>query len=171
MGERNKLIRYNILAHKLTQDLIMDVILRPLFNVLQVPDLKLKKPSWIQQPTANQTLFFIVVSYFLVTGGVIYDVIVEPPSMGSTTDEHGHSRPVAFMQYRINGQYIVEGLSSSFMFLLGGLGFIVLDQTHTVGMPKLNRMMLQLIGFMFLLVAFSCCWIFMKMKLPGYLQG
>jgi len=149
----------------------MEVILRPLFSVLQVPDLKLKKPSWIQQPTANQTLFFILVSYFLVTGGVIYDVIVEPPSMGSTTDEHGHSRPVAFMQYRINGQYIVEGLSSSFMFLLGGLGFIVLDQTHTVGMPKLNRMMLQLIGFMFLLVSFSCCWIFMKMKLPGYLQG
>jgi len=149
----------------------MEVILRPLFGVLQVPDLKLKKPSWIQQPTANQTLFFILISYFLVTGGVIYDVIVEPPSMGSTTDEHGHSRPVAFMQYRINGQYIVEGLSSSFMFLLGGLGFIVLDQTHTVGMPKLNRMMLQLIGFMFLLVSFSCCWIFMKMKLPGYLQG
>ena len=87
----------------------MDVILRPIFGVFQVPDLKIKKPTWIQQPTANQTLFFILVSYFLVTGGVIYDVIVEPPSMGSTTDEHGHSRPVAFMQYRINGQYIVEG--------------------------------------------------------------
>jgi len=149
----------------------MDVILRPLFGVLQIPDLKLKKPTWIQQPTANQTLMFILISYFLVTGGVIYDVIVEPPSMGSTTDEQGRSRPVAFMQYRINGQYIVEGLSSSFMFLLGGLGFIVLDQTHTTGMPKLNRMMLQLIGFMCLLVSFSCCWIFMKMKLPGYLQG
>ena len=88
----------------------MDVLLRPLFGVLKVPELKLKKPAWIQQPTANQTLFFILVSYFLVTGGVIYDVIVEPPSMGSTTDEHGHSRPVAFMQYRINGQYIVEGI-------------------------------------------------------------
>merc|ERR1711992_300081 len=153
MGERNKLIRYNILAHKLTQDLIMDVTLRPLFGVLQVPDLKLKKPSWIQQPTANQTLFFILVSYFLVTGGVIYDVIVEPPSMGSTTDEHGHSRPVAFMQYRINGQYIMEGLAAAFMFVLGGCGFIILDQTHSAGMPKLNRMMLQLIGFGSLILA------------------
>lgn len=27
--------------------------------------------------------------------GIIYDVIVEPPSVGSTTDEHGHSRPVS----------------------------------------------------------------------------
>jgi len=78
-------------------------------------------------------LFFVLVSYFLVTGGLIYDVIVEPPSMGSTTDEHGHSRPVAFMQYRINGQYIMEGLASSFMFTLGGAGFIILDQTHTSG--------------------------------------
>ena len=49
-------------------------------------------------------LFMVLLSYFLVTGGIIYDVIVEPPSIGSTTDERGHSRPVAFMQYRINGQ-------------------------------------------------------------------
>ena len=52
----------------------------------------------------DQMLFMVLLSYFLVTGGIIYDVIVEPPSMGSTTDERGHSRPVAFMQYRINGQ-------------------------------------------------------------------
>ena len=37
----------------------------------------------------------------------------------------------------------MEGLASSFMFTLGGLGFIVLDQTHTSGIPKLNRTMLQ----------------------------
>lgn len=30
----------------------------------------------------------------LTISGIIYDVIVEPPSVGSTTDEHGHSRPV-----------------------------------------------------------------------------
>ena len=148
----------------------MDIILRPLFNVLEVPALKLKKPTWLQQPTANQMLCFILVTYFLVTGGVIYDVIAEPPSMGYTTDEHGHSRPVAIRKGMINGQYIVEGLASSFMFLLGGLGLIILDQTHTVGMPKLNRAMLQLVGFISLLVSFSCCWIFMKMKVPGYLQ-
>ena len=31
-------------------------------------------------------------------------MIVEPPSVGSTTDEHGHQRPVAFMPYRVNGE-------------------------------------------------------------------
>ena len=40
-------------------------------------------------------------------------MIVEPPSMGSTTDEHGHSRPVAFMQYRINGYVYIQGVPTS----------------------------------------------------------
>lgn len=30
---------------------------------------------------------------FIFTG-IIYDVIVEPPSIGSTTDERGNSKPV-----------------------------------------------------------------------------
>lgn len=33
---------------------------------------------------------------FYCIPGIIYDVIVEPPSVGSTTDEHGHSRPVSW---------------------------------------------------------------------------
>merc|ERR1711902_206284 len=108
----------------------METVFNLPFQFLQPPNLKLKKPSWIKAPSAMFVFACVLLSYFLVTGGIIYDVIVEPPSMGSTTDERGHSRPVAFMQYRINGQYIMEGLASSFMFTLGGLGFIVLDQTH-----------------------------------------
>ena len=69
----------------------------------------------------------VVVSYFLMTGGMIYDVIVEPPSVGSMMDKHGHQRPVAFLAYRVNGQYVMEGLASSFLFPMGGLGFIILD--------------------------------------------
>ncbi|XP_029670658.1 putative oligosaccharyltransferase complex subunit CG9662 [Formica exsecta] len=103
--------------------------------------------------------------------GIIYDVIVEPPSVGSTTDEHGHTRPVAFMPYRVNGQYIMEGLASSFLFTMGGLGFIILDQTHGPSTPKLNRVLLICVGFLSILVSFVACWIFMKMKLPGYLQS
>ena len=123
----------------------------------------------------------------MVTGGIIYDVIVEPPSVGSTTDEHGHTRPVAFMPYRVNGQYIMEvellclaepyylfffqGLASSFMFSLGGAGMIILDQTHNPSTPKLNRMMLQFVGFAAMVISFGCCWVFMRMKLPGYMQS
>ncbi|XP_027047095.1 oligosaccharyltransferase complex subunit ostc-B-like, partial [Pocillopora damicornis] len=94
------------------------------FHILEVPNLKLKKPGWVKPPSAMVVFAFVLLSYFLVTGGIIYDVIVEPPSVGSTTDEFGHSKPVAFMPYRVNGQYIMEGLASSFLFSMGGLGFI-----------------------------------------------
>ena len=108
----------------------------------------------------------VLCSYFLVTGGIIYDVIVEPPSIGSTTDENGHARPVAFMQYRVNGQYIMEGLASSFMYLLGGLGFVILERSNSVGLTKLNRTMLLSFGFFCVAAAFIACRIFMTMKLP-----
>lgn len=141
------------------------------FLVLELPRLKLKRPSWVAMPSPMTVFAFILLSYFLVTGGIIYDVIVEPPSVGSTTDEHGHSRPVAFMAYRVNGQYIMEGLASSFMFALGGIGFIVLDQTHSPSTPKLNRILLIIIGFACIIISAIACYAFMKIKLPGYLMS
>lgn len=104
-------------------------------------------------------------SAFLLLG-VIYDVIVEPPSIGSTTDERGHSRPVAFMPYRINAQYIMEGLASSFLFALGGMGFIILDQTNNPLTPKLNRILLLMTGIGSILLSFFMLRVFMRMKLP-----
>lgn len=70
------------------------------------------------------------------------------------------------MPYRVNGQYIMEGLASSFLFTLGGLGFIILDQTHSPSTPKLNRVLLISVGFISIIVSFITCWIFMRMKLP-----
>ncbi|RXM36232.1 Oligosaccharyltransferase complex subunit ostc-B [Acipenser ruthenus] len=70
------------------------------FTVLECANLKLKKPSWLHMPSAMTVYALVIVSYFLITGGIIYDVIVEPPSVGSMTDEHGHQRPVAFLAYR-----------------------------------------------------------------------
>ncbi|KZC13884.1 Oligosaccharyltransferase complex subunit OSTC [Dufourea novaeangliae] len=144
----------------------MQYIYRLPFAVLEVPNLKLKRPSWFVKPSAMVVFSLILLSYFLVTGGIIYDVIVEPPSVGSTTDEHGHTRPVPFMPYRVNGQYIMEGLASSFLFTLGGIGFIVFDQTHGPSTPKLNRILLTCVGFISVIVSFITCWIFMRMKLP-----
>ncbi|XP_018912654.1 oligosaccharyltransferase complex subunit ostc-A isoform X2 [Bemisia tabaci] len=136
------------------------------YFVLEVPNMKIKRPSWFHQPSAFVTYALILLSYFLVTGGIIYDVIIEPPSIGSTMDEHGHSRPVAFMPYRVNGQYIMEGLAASFLFVLGGLGFVILDRTHNPSTPKLNRILLVTVGFLCIVISFATCWVFMRMKLP-----
>ncbi|KAM3671827.1 oligosaccharyltransferase complex subunit OSTC isoform 2-T2 [Ammospiza maritima maritima] len=125
----------------------METLYRLPFAVLECPNIKLKRPSWVHMPSAMTVYALVVVSYFLITGGIIYDVIVEPPSVGSMTDEHGHQRPVAFLAYRVNGQYIMEGLASSFLFTMGGLGFIILDRSNAPNIPKLNRFLLLFIGF------------------------
>ncbi|XP_055376966.1 putative oligosaccharyltransferase complex subunit CG9662 [Condylostylus longicornis] len=148
---------------------MLELILNIPFYILPF-DIRIRAPSWLRLPSPMATFSMILFSYFLVTGGIIYDVIVEPPSVGSTMDEHGHSRPVAFMPYRVNGQYIMEGLASSFLFTVGGLGFIIMDNSNGPGKTNLNRILLTSMGFLFILVSFFTTWIFMRMKLPGYLQ-
>ncbi|KAH8022575.1 hypothetical protein HPB51_000415 [Rhipicephalus microplus] len=102
----------------------------------------------------------------LSIGRVYTTLLLRPPSIGSTVDEHGHSKPVAFMPYRVNGQYIMEGLASSFLFTIGGLGFVILDQTHNPSTPRLNRILLMSTGFICILVSFFTCYVFMRIKLP-----
>ena len=66
------------------------------------------------------------------------------------------------MAWRINGQYIMEGLAASFMFTLGGLGFILLDQTNKPNMPRLNRMVMILCSILFIVVAYFTSKIFIR---------
>ncbi|KAB0365688.1 hypothetical protein FD754_009844 [Muntiacus muntjak] len=63
------------------------------FLVLENLNLTLKKPPWVHMLSVVMVYTLVVVSYFLITGGIIYDVTVEPPSVGSVTDEHGRQRP------------------------------------------------------------------------------
>ena len=147
-----------------------EVLFRSLYQVLECPNVKIKKPTWLQRPSSMTVFSILLVTYFLVTGGVIYDVIVEPPSVGSTTDAMGRSKPVAFMQWRINGQYIMEGLASSFLFTMGAVGFILLDLTNGKSMPKLNRVIMIAIGGASVLISFFTLRVFMRIKMPSYLS-
>ena len=39
------------------------------FLLLECPHLKLKKPSWVKQPSAMTVFALVLMSYFMVTGG------------------------------------------------------------------------------------------------------
>ena len=39
------------------------------FTLLECPNLKLKKPTWVKQPSAMTMFAIVLLSYFLVTGG------------------------------------------------------------------------------------------------------
>ncbi|CAG9805033.1 unnamed protein product [Chironomus riparius] len=137
------------------------------FLVLEPPNLKLRRLSF-SFPSTRTLFFIILISYFLVCAGIIYDIIIEPPSIGSTV-ENGYSKPVAFLPNRINGQYILEGLAASFLFTAGSLGFIILDLASE-GTPKISKLLLTFLGFTSILVSFALSTLFMKMKLPHYLR-
>ena len=137
----------------------MEAILRPIFGVLTVPDLKVNQPIWIcfnfqfglflSRISAGEAAILDLPPLCLDSlrlhprhllprnrrhhlrchrgatqrgkqdlfqsnfGFVLTDICVQ----GSTTDEHGHTRPVAFMPYRVNGQYIMEVDNSALRFL------------------------------------------------------
>uniref|UniRef100_A0A0N5AGS9 Oligosaccharyltransferase complex subunit n=1 Tax=Syphacia muris TaxID=451379 RepID=A0A0N5AGS9_9BILA len=139
------------------------------FSIVDPPNVRLTWPRWVKMPSPMQVLALIMITYFMVTGGVIYDVINEPPSVGQTTDERGNARPVAIMQYRVNGQYIMEGLAASFMFTVGGLGLIILDKCNDPLTPKLNRLLMLGFGFTCLIIGYVATRIFMRIKMPSYL--
>jgi len=141
------------------------------FRFIRIPNLKLKLPT-IKQPSAMVVFGFVFLSYFLVLSGVIYDVIVEPPSIGTTQDERtGSVKPIVFLQYRVNGQYIIEGLSAGLLFCVGGIGFILLDLANQKFTLPRNRFLLILFGLLCVVVAYNLSFVFLRMKVPGYLRA
>ncbi len=48
----------------------MEAVYRMLFNVIECPNIKLKKPSWVKQPSQMTVFIFLLITYFLVTGGI-----------------------------------------------------------------------------------------------------
>ena len=49
------------------------------FHVLEVPNLKLKKPGWVKAPSAMVVFAFVLLSYFLVTGGKYVSFFITLP--------------------------------------------------------------------------------------------
>nr|XP_020856056.1 oligosaccharyltransferase complex subunit ostc-B-like [Phascolarctos cinereus] len=147
----------------------MEKLYYMLFVVLKCPSLKLKKPSGAYIPLAMVVHSLVMVSYCLITGQIICDNIMEPPNVGSMTDGHGHQKLVAFLSYRVNGQYIMEGLATSFLFTIRGLDFIVLDLSEATNTPRINRFILLCIDCVNVLLIFFMEKMFLK--LLGYLLG
>lgn len=54
---------------------MLDALYSLPFAVLEVPNLKLKKPTWIQKPSAMKVYAMVLFSYFLVTGGKLKHLI------------------------------------------------------------------------------------------------
>ncbi|KAJ4975049.1 hypothetical protein NE237_008223 [Protea cynaroides] len=140
------------------------------YSFLRVPRMRLKLPS-ISLPSAMTVYALVLLTYFMVVSGIIYDVIVEPPGIGSTQDRYtGAVRPVVFLPGRVNGQYIIEGLSSGFMFVLGGIGIVLLDLALDRNRAKSVKVSFASAGIASVVIAYVMSMLFIRIKIPGYLS-
>lgn len=152
----------------------MDPILHLLkvvpYSFLRVPRTRLKLPTFTL-PSSAAVFSLLLLTYFAVVSGLVYDVIVEPPGIGSTQDPHsGAVRPVVFLSGRVNGQYIIEGLSSGFMFVLGGVGIILLDLALDKNRAKTVKASFAAAGVSSVVIAYVMSMLFIRIKIPGYLR-
>ena len=140
------------------------------YSILRLPRLRLKLPSFTL-PSPMTVFALVLLTYFMVVSGIVYDVIVEPPGIGSTQDPAtGSVRPVVFLPGRVNGQYIIEGLSSGFMFVLGGIGIVLLDLALDKNRAKSVKVSYASAGVSSLVIAYVMSMLFIRIKIPGYLR-
>lgn len=56
-------------GYEIGAGIAMETLYRVPFLVLECPNIKLKRPSWVHMPSAMTVYALVVVSYFLITGG------------------------------------------------------------------------------------------------------
>ena len=142
------------------------------FALVRCPQLQLRLPN-VRLPGSMTVFALIYASYFLVLSGIIYDMINEPPSMGAEVDPvSGKQRPVAVLKDRINGQYIIEGLTAGFLFCLGGAAFIALHVSATSSKSRgpSFRLGMVIAAAIAMTIAYNMCVVFIRIKMPGYLR-
>ncbi|KAF8391873.1 hypothetical protein HHK36_022213 [Tetracentron sinense] len=140
------------------------------YSFLRVPRTRLKLPSF-SLPSAMTVYALVLLTYFMVVSGFVYDVIVEPPGIGSTQDRvTGAVRPVVFLPGRVNGQYIIEGLSSGFMFVLGGIGIVLMDLALDRNRAKSVKVSFASAGISSVVIAYVMSMLFLRIKIPAYLS-
>ncbi|KAK9906185.1 hypothetical protein M0R45_002729 [Rubus argutus] len=151
-------------------DPIVHVIQILPYSFLRPPRLRLKLPT-LTLPSPMTVYALVLLTYFMVVSGIVYDVIVEPPGIGSTQDRlTGSVRPVVFLPGRVNGQYIIEGLSSGFMFVLGGVGIVLMDLALDRNRAKSVKVSYATAGISSIVLAYVMSMLFIRIKIPGYLH-
>jgi hypothetical protein len=133
----------------------MDILELP-FHFIRLPNFKLRLPT-ISQPRAMTMFFFVAVSYFLVLSGLIYDIIVEPPSIGSELDPVTKQyKPVAFLQWRVNGKCSAKtGSSQRETLMMTSLAHLQVNTSSKVCL---------LVRCLSLVRSVSFCWIVLTEK-------
>lgn len=147
-------------------DEVVSLFLKP----FDVPEIRLSLPR-VSRPSTLVVFSVLLLTYFLVFSGIIYDLIVAPPSIGQTQDpETGAVRPQAFLEGRVNGQFLIEGFSAGFLFTCGALGFIGLDFANSDRSGG-KRTVVFVLSMATVVICYFLSIVYIRKKVPGYLTA
>ncbi|XP_060195460.1 uncharacterized protein LOC132624749 [Lycium barbarum] len=109
--------------------------------------------------TVNSLILLI---YFMVVSGIFYDIINEPPGIGSTQDRFtGAVNLVVFMSGRVNCQYIIEGLCNTSRA----------DVTTGISPVRQSvKVSFASTGVVFVVMAYVMSMLCIRIKIPAYLR-
>ncbi|KAG9140874.1 hypothetical protein Leryth_010409 [Lithospermum erythrorhizon] len=137
------------------------------FSFLRPPRLRLKLPT-LPLPVHDHSWPHILPTYFMALLASSTTSSLGAPSGLLWTLPRTAS--VVFMSGRVNGQYIIEGLSSGFMFVLGGLGIVMLDMACDKNRDRSLKVSYGVAGVGFVVVSYVMSMLFIRIKIPGYLR-
>ena len=106
----------------------------------------------------------LIFTYFIVTAGIIFDMILEPPSIGTKINEKGQIVEEFIAKGHENYQYVIEGILASVFFISISVGMILVDKGIQLSNAD-NKKILYLIGGPILTtfaLIFICYFIFVK---------
>lgn len=123
----------------------------------------------IKTPSHNFVKNVLLIGYFLLIGGMIYDIQNKPSGMGQYVDPvTGLMRPMTFLQGRINGQFIIEGFAASVVIAIGSFGLMMIDLGNKDGIQRRSRLFMLWTGFVSLLGCIILLNIFISSKMTNY---
>lgn len=76
----------------------------------------------------------VMLVYGLLVSGIVYDLVLAPPSSGQFVDSEGKGRvlPMRLGRANINRQYVIEGFSAGLLIVTGSIGILMLAVRLTV---------------------------------------
>ena len=80
----------------------------------------------------NHILLLLLGSYFIITAGIFYDIVIEPPEIGQRINEQGYIEMETILKGRHNSQYVIEGICAAGFFLMIGGGMILIDKSFSL---------------------------------------
>ncbi|KAJ9441535.1 putative oligosaccharyltransferase complex subunit, partial [Diplonema papillatum] len=93
-------------------------------TMFRIPPTKLKMPDLTWRPPQWAVMGGMLFAFWLITGGIVYDMINQPPAVGQGEGPGGRKVAEGVMP-RMQGQYFIEGLTGGFYYMMGGVGMIL----------------------------------------------